>query len=225
MGFILKNNCKDVFLNPLTTACAGKMKVFSDDIELIYALKKGDSRAYNQLYQQLIGQLCYFIENITGHRQVAEDIAAESLVKTFDKLHDFEAIKNLKYFLFRVAGNAALNYIKEERRTKENKREYALVSDYCEQKVEEGLLRSAVIQVVYEEIENLPNQVREVIKLSLIQGKSLSEIAEQMNIAYKTVQNHKTNGLNALRINLLKKRHIGDALVVAAILLVSQAMK
>ncbi len=57
------------------------MKVYATEHELLQGLHQGDRLANEQLYQEVIGQLCCFIESITGDNKIIEDIAADSMVK------------------------------------------------------------------------------------------------------------------------------------------------
>ncbi len=74
-------------------------------------------------------------------------------------------------------------------------------------------IASEILQAIYAEIENLPTQCREVVRLAILEGKTNDEIAEAMNIAYKSVQNNKTRGMQMLRTALLKNPHLGAVLL------------
>ncbi len=98
-----------------------------------------------------------------------------------------------------------LTGLKQKKGKKSHFQDFINHSPLWQDYTEKRLIDSEIIQLVYAEIENLPSQVKEVVRLSLIEGKTIGEIANQMNIAYKTVQNHKTKGFNTIKMNLLEE--------------------
>jgi RNA polymerase sigma-70 factor (ECF subfamily) len=62
------------------------------------------------------------------------------------------------------------------------------------------------VRFISSEIEKLPPQCRQVVRLAIIEGKSAPEIAEELNIAYQTVLNQKAKGVALLRTAILKHK-------------------
>ena len=79
---------------------------------------------------------------------------------------------------------------------------------YLDQGLEENadrkLIHSQVVDAIYRQIAQLPQQYRLVVQLSFIEGKSIPEVAEQMGLAYKTIQNLKAKAIQRLRLRLFK---------------------
>lgn len=164
-----------------------------------------DEAAFGHLHRQFYRQLCYYTEQITGNGPIAEDIASESFIKLLRQRHSFSSLAKLKSFLFTVAHNAALDYLKAEKRHQSNHERISRESETLEPPHELHRIRAEVLNAVFEEIESLPPQCREVIRLSFIEGLPVGEIAARMNIAYKTVLNQKTRGIGLLRTALVRK--------------------
>lgn len=164
-----------------------------------------DELAFGRLHRQWYRQLCFYTEQITGNAPIAEDIASESFIKLLHKRHSFSSLAKLKSFLFTVAHNAALDYLKAEKRHQSSHEQISRETDTLEPPHELHRIRAEVLNAVFAEIEALPAQCREVIRLSFIEGLTVGEIAGRMNIAYKSVLNHKTRGLQLLRTALVRK--------------------
>jgi RNA polymerase sigma-70 factor (ECF subfamily) len=77
-------------------------------------------------------------------------------------------------------------------------------------------LRAEARQLIYEEIEKLPYQCAEVVRRFVVEGKSVDEIAAELNIAYKTVINQKAKGFNHVRAALLKNKLLSLPILIAA---------
>jgi len=161
--------------------------------------------------------LCYFLENRIGDRPAAEDIATECFFKAFQRITDFKTISKLKSFLYTAANNAAIDHINAKKRHNASHNEIEYLSRPEVEDVEMQFIRSEVLQSIYRESDNLPVQSREVIRLSLLEGKSINEVAEEMKISYKTVQHYKTLGLKSLRLTLTKDQLLTFTILISGL--------
>ncbi len=168
------------------------------------SLQKGDEKAYARVYEQFVNQLFYFVVGIVKDRAAAEDICSETWVKAFRRVGDFATMAALRSFLVVTARNAAVDVLRATSQHANSHREIGYLTAGLEKDVEQLYITSEVLQHIYTAIESLPPQCREVVKLSLLEGRSIGEIAGQMNLAYKSVQNQKTKGMQLLRNSLLK---------------------
>jgi RNA polymerase sigma-70 factor (family 1) len=189
------------------------------DTSTLSALGKGEEWAFSKIYRLYSRQLIYVTEKITGNKEAAEDIAAESFIKILKKRNPFESEPKLKSYLFTTAQNAALDWLRAEKRHHASHAEIKHLMETSEEAIERTLIRSHLLQTLYNEIEQLSPQYRDIITKSFIQGQSLTEISEQMGLAYKTVQNLKAKALQQLRIKL-SERELSCIAIVHLLILI-----
>lgn len=151
---------------------------------------------------------------------MAEDIAAESFIKAWQKRQDFASLEKLKAFLFVVAHNAALDYLRAKKLRDHQQPFLQQQLAVFPENAEEAYIRAEALQAIYRSIESLPPQCRQVVKLSVIDGLAPDEIAKLLNISYKTVRNQKSIGLKTLRLALLHDKLLSVEILVSALLLV-----
>ncbi|MBO9572894.1 MAG: sigma-70 family RNA polymerase sigma factor [Chitinophagaceae bacterium] len=196
------------------------MNSFSSDIELIRSLHDGHQAAYNVIYNRFARQLGYFVQSITGDIESAEDVVSESFVKVFNRKTDFATVEELKYFLFRTGSNGALDKVKMNKRYQNHIGQWAQTREtWSDDDVQKKYIESEAISLIYKELQQLPPQVKEVIRLSLFESLTLEEIAGKLNIAVKTVKNHKTKGLAIMREALLRNGDMLPAVMALNIVL------
>jgi RNA polymerase sigma-70 factor, ECF subfamily len=85
-----------------------------DETNWINRAVQGDMDAFNQLvllYQDRVFNLAY---RITGHYQVAEDIAQETFLTAFIKLHTYRG-GSFKSWLFRIASNLCYDQFRRDK--------------------------------------------------------------------------------------------------------------
>ena len=180
------------------------MNSFSDDIELVEYFRQGEGRAFKRLHDHFFRQLCYFADKLIENKEEAEDIVTNCFVKLWEKRNDFNSVQKIKSFLYLSTRNACLNWLKHIRVENRSFKEIRFLSGN-EDPILNELVEAQVLQAIYEEIENLAPQCREIFKLLFLKGKSTAEIAEQMSINVQTVRNQKTKALQEIRMAMFKR--------------------
>jgi len=193
-----------------------------EETALISSFQQGEHKALHQVYALYQRALCYFTEQLTADTMAAEDIVSECFIQAFQKKEDFPTLAQLKGFLFTAARNAALNHIKAQKRHGDIHQLIERDADRFSIDVEKAYIKTEVIQAIFLEIEKLPPQCRQVVRLSVIEGKRAQEIAAELNMAYQTVLNQKAKGVGLLRTALLKNELISLPVLVSALLMLQR---
>ncbi len=165
----------------------------------IEALQHGDESAFEALFLHFYPLLCYLAAGIIKDNAAAEDIAEETLVKTWFRRRQFESILHIKAFIYKATRNACYNFIKQAERKVQHHQVFSgsLEQDEFLSKIAE----TEVLRRLYSAINSLPEQCRKVIQLSYIEGWKADEIARHLQVSVSTVKAQKARG-----IELLKKR-------------------
>ena len=174
--------------------------------ELIHQLTKGDNAAFETIYNHYFNSVFYFAMRFVTNAQEAEDITTETFLKCWQKRTDFENIHKLQSFLYTTTRNACINALRSEKRQSEREKQLSyLLSREDEEGIKQQQLTAQIYQYIYEEIEKLPPQEKNIFKMAYIDGLSNEEIARQLNINNQSVRNYKTRALKSLRITLTGK--------------------
>lgn len=175
-----------------------------EETALISSFQQGGHKALHQIYELYLRPLCFFTEQLISDTMAAEDIVSECFIHAFQKKENFPTLGQLKAFLFTAAKNAALNYLKAQKRHDDIHHSIERGADRFAIDAEKAYIKTEVMQVIFREIEKLPPQCRQVVRLSVVEGKRAQEIAAELNMAYQTVLNQKAKGVGLLRTALLK---------------------
>lgn len=174
------------------------------DTFLLESLKKGDERAYKNLYDIYYIGLVVYCYNLTKDQDRAEDIVQQTLVKIWIKKDTLDIRSSLKSYLYRSVYNT---FIKEYQKLK--KEEFALADiknsilmDFVER--DESVMEER-IKLLEMAISQLPKKNREVFLLSKKSGYKHKEIASQLDISEKAVEKHISRATQAIK-NWLKHK-------------------
>ncbi|WP_166922989.1 RNA polymerase sigma factor [Flavobacterium poyangense] len=174
----------------------------NNDIDLIEDFRNGKEKAIRKLYLLYYRPLCYFNKTLIKYSQEAEDISTETFLKLLQKKKDFDTLSDIKAFLFVSSRNACYDFLRKEKRHKKAHEEISFLTESVEQFGEGEMITAKVLQAIYCEMENLPQQCQEVFKSIFIDGKSTAQIAGEMQISPQTVLNQKSKALQKIRLAL-----------------------
>ena len=84
--------------------------------ELLTSAKQGDINAFHELFKPFQKELKSFIYRLVTDRNDSDDINHDVFVKAFDKLKTFECKSNLKTWIFSIASNCCIDFLRGKKR-------------------------------------------------------------------------------------------------------------
>ncbi len=177
---------------------------FINESDLIERFKKGDPSAFEAIllrHQDRIYNLCrYMLLDLRD----AQDAAQEVFLKAYRGLEGFRPDASLYTWLYRIAVNTCLDYMKKSRR--EAIKSEPLTEDLpSDEPFPEQLYESAEIHdFIQLALQKLPEKLRAAIVLREIEELSYEEIAEVLRTSLGTVKSRISRAREQLR-HLLKK--------------------
>ena len=179
---------------------------------LVSEAKAGRLQAFNTLveeYQSPIYNLAYRMLTDTA---AAEDIAQDTFVTAYRKLHQFKG-GNFRAWLMRIAANFCRDYMRSAQ-VRRNVSLEALVEQPSFVVVSNGTspedftLRRELAEVLQATLTTLPEDQRLAVVLVDVQEFSYEESAKIMGIPVGTVKSRLSRGRLALRDRLLSQREL-----------------
>jgi len=177
--------------------------------ELIVLLKTGNHKSFELVFKTYYPRLCTYAFHYTKQLEVAEDLVKDIFVHLWEKKEKLNIKTSLSGYLFRSVHNSCINYLNREKiihktysfeefPALELKMKQPLSPDYP---IAHFLAREMENQIIAE-IDKLPDQCREIFKLSRFEGLSHKKIAEKLNISENTVKTQIFRALKKIRQSL-----------------------
>ena len=168
------------------------------DKELIRLLDDDSDRAIVLLFEAYYSYICRAVYKIIPDRVLVEDLAQEVFLELWRKRNQLRVTSSLKAYLRRAAVNKALNYIRDER-VKLTDEERAPEQKATQAGALQQMQVKELQQVIDKAVDSLPDRCRIVFVLSRFEDMTYNEIAEQLGISIKTVENQISKALRTLR--------------------------
>jgi len=191
--------------------------VFENEDSLLTKAKQGDIESFEKLtcsYYTKVFNICYRMLNNT---EDANEQAQETFIKAFRYIKDFKGNCSFYTWLYRIATNVCLDYLRKNKSKKDISLEQntfedislkdRLVSDICgPEKVAE---MNAQKEAIRQALSKMNEKNRIVIILRDFKGLSYEEVSEIINVPVGTVKSRISRARSELR-NLLcrDKEHL-----------------
>ncbi len=85
------------------------------DDELVIEVKRGDRKAFDKLVRRYKDKMFSLAYRMTGERETALDIVQDTFFSAFSNINKFRADSSFSSWLYRIASNKALNFLKRKR--------------------------------------------------------------------------------------------------------------
>ncbi|MCS6948981.1 MAG: sigma-70 family RNA polymerase sigma factor [Armatimonadota bacterium] len=168
---------------------SGTVNTADADRQAIERFLSGDVAAFEELYHRYQPYVYNVVHGIVQNPEDARDVTQEVFLHVYDALSRFRGGSAFSTWLYRVAVNTAITYVRKERRHArvplDSLRELRADLDA---EPEHQADRAEMQQEVQQTLAQLPEQHRAVLVLRYFQDLSLEEIAQAMNCSVAAVK-------------------------------------
>lgn len=158
-----------------------------------------DSHALERYFKRMYRPLCLYALNITESYEDSEDIVQQIFVELLEKaIADSLEVEDMKGYLYTAIRNRAVKYVKKsQKKISVESATYLTDDNSVSISVEEEAL-------VWDWIDALPTERRNIFLMAKQQGMKYKEIATQLDISIKTVEGQMGKALKTLREKAIK---------------------
>jgi len=182
------------------------------DSQLIISYLDGDKESFEFLVKRYLRSIYLFIYKYVGNSQDAEDAAQEVFVKVWRHLKKFDQRKNFKTWIFTIAKNTALDFLKKKKTIPfsafENEAgDNMLIETLADSAPlpQEILEKATMAQTLASAIKKLSPKYNEVVSLRYKDNFNFREIAESLKEPINTIKSRYRRALIILKKLLFKE--------------------
>ena len=170
--------------------------------QVLSTLKEGSESAFEMVFRTYYRPLCQYAYSFLNDRDEAEEVVQAAFINIWDKREQVEIQTSLKAYLYRIVRNSCLNVIKHEKVKKQHVAHEMVHAESTHEGVTQSVISSELEERISIAMKALPEQCRLVFQLSRFEELKYAEIADQLNISVKTVENQIGKALKIMREQL-----------------------
>ena len=171
------------------------------DRELLDRLRRGDARAFEEIFRTWYGPLVRMADGIVRSQAIAEELVQDVLLELWRRRETLAPDGSAQAYLFQATRNRALNHLRHGRIVERTAPLVARESERfatADARVAEAELQAALREAV----ASLPTRCRQVFEMSRVQGLKYGEIAQLLGVSVKAVEAQMGKALRTLRERL-----------------------
>lgn len=184
-----------------------------DAAELLEAAKGGDAMAFQTLAAQTAPVIFRRALAITSNHHDAEDVLQETMLKGFTHISEFKGNSQLSTWLVRIGMNEAIMTLRKRRHDvplaeelNSGRRVEGAVSILEAGKgvTDTRIVRTELGNLLSKALRHLPVRARQVLHLRYLEGYSIEETAQRLNLSHGSVKAYASRSRAKLRKELGK---------------------
>lgn len=178
-------------------------KTVYTNAELIALLQTNKEQAIEIIFRQYYAYLCKTVYNMIGNSETAEDLVQEVFLSLWKKESPIKINTSIGAYLKRAAINRTLNHLRSQKMQIVSEEQSPILQTLTTtEQTDQTLETTELAQTIQQAIHHLPPRCRVVFSLSRYENMKYQEIADQLNISIKTVENQISKALKILRQTL-----------------------
>ena len=180
----------------------------NDEPKIIEALRCGDKRAYEALFMTHYKNMVLYAKKFVLDTEIARDIAQDVFFYLWEKRKSLNIDRSISSYLFRSVRNACINHLKRDSIKEDYVKQFLLSINGYEQAtgksldVHEMVVHKDLLQRIEMTIESLPDQCKNMFRMSRFRGLKNKEIAEIYSVSTRTVETQIYRALKVLKEDL-----------------------
>lgn len=175
------------------------MASIKDEQHLLNALKNGQESALDELFRSYYAYLCRAVFKVLPDKHIAEDIVQEVFYELWRKRDQLQIKQSVSAYLRRAAINKTLNYIRAKKVPVDDETYLPIHLTNKTASAQQKLQADELKELINEAIGLLPERCRLIFTLSRHEEMSNKEIAANLNLSIKTIENQMTKALRLLK--------------------------
>jgi len=170
--------------------------------QVLETIQSGNESAFEMIFKAYYQPLCRYAYSFLADKEEAEEVVQSAFITVWEKRKSIDIQTSLKSYLYRMVRNGCLNVIKHEKVKQQHVAHELAVTEVAYDSVSQKVYATELDSKITEAMKALPEQCRLVFQLSRFEELKYQEIADQLHISVKTVENHMGKALKIMREQL-----------------------
>ncbi len=169
-----------------------------DEKKILQTIALGDIKAFEQIFMQYHPKLIFFLKGFLHDEEMSRDMAQDIFLDLWLNRNRLADVRSFSSYLFQIARFNVYNYFDRLIVREKYTVEQILQMDDSDS-IEENLFLKDLQEHIELIVNKMPPQRQRIFRMSRNEGLCNDEIAQQLNISKRTVENHLTAALADLR--------------------------
>lgn len=152
------------------------------------------TREFSLTYRKLYMPLCMYALRITENTALAHDAVQGSFIRVWEMIQAGHKIQAFERYMYRAVRNSAIEQLR-------NEGHFTSMPENIDEITEEDIDTAERDAILWKAIDSMPPRRREIFLMSRRDSLTYAEIADELGLSVKTVENQLAKATASLRGN------------------------
>lgn len=172
------------------------------DTITLQSLQEGDDKVFEMVFKEHFSNLHAYAFTILKDTVAAEEVVQSLFLRLWEKRTSLDIRTSLKSYLYRATYNDCMNILKHWKVKQKHQDHVFHFNDATHEQTANRLHENELKRELQKALNKLPEKCRVVFQMSRFEELKYQEIADQLEISIKTVENQMGKALKILRLAL-----------------------
>jgi len=183
-----------------------------NESHILEAIRRDDRNEFEKMFRTWYKPLCAFAFGFLQSKDEAEECVQSTFIQLWEKRKELNIEISLKSYLYRAVRNGCFNILKHEKVKREHAT-YALQHGVISGgQPSQEMMTAELESRISSALIKLPEQCRLIFQMSRFEELKYAEIAKELGISIKTVENQMGKALKIMREEL--KQYLPALLII-----------
>lgn len=159
---------------------------------------------FEEVFKSHFKALHSYACTILKEETIAEEIVQQVFFKLWERRARLEITQSIKAYLYRSVYNECLNHLKHQKVKQAHKTHTLHTTTDAANSATERLHVKELEAKIGDALNQLPEQCRTIFQMSRFENLKYREIATQLNLSVKTIENQMGKALKIMRMQLIE---------------------
>lgn len=165
-------------------------------------LREGSKAAFHRLFDTYGPKILAFANSYLKNEAEAEELLQEVFLKLWEVRETLDSSKNIKSFLFKICINMIYDFIRKKNLSKAYA-DYSVQNlPFSDNNTWQEVIYHDMVNQLQALVAHMPEQRQRIFRLNKEEGLPIEDIARQLNLSHRTVENHLYRAVLFLKENL-----------------------
>ncbi len=183
-----------------------KMPATNETIQL-RSIRAGDVQVFKALFEEkypgLVRLACHYVRE----EAIAKDLVQQVFIRFWEKKETLLIRESIPAYLRQMVVNECLAHLRTQKRRSELVPSEFIEKNAFSEDADGPVLENELKAQIRDAVDTLPDKCKEIFRMSRYESMTYREIAEELNISTKTVENQVGIALKKLKYSLRKYLH------------------
>lgn len=165
-------------------------------------LSPGSTIQFEQVFKEHFRALHAYAYTIVSEDDMAEEIVQNVFCKMWERRDRIEITQSVKAYLYKSVYHESINYLRHLKKKRAYQAHAVHVMENSNNASEKTTLRELELKLE-QALKELPERCRTIFQMSRFESLKYQEIADQLGLSIKTVENQMGKALKILRLKLV----------------------